>query len=87
MIGFVFGHFAHTVVVDLVVADAYSAAKLVVDTVAQRGVKITLDIVHAVKVVLGKELDKHIVYAVFYQLAVGSELHAKSEKTVNILVI
>lgn len=88
MVGFVFSHLTHAVVVDLIVAESHIASKLIVDAVAKGDIEITLNILNVVEMMaLGKEFDKHIMDAVFNQLTVGSELHAESEKLVNVCVI
>ena len=88
MVGFVFGHLTHAVVVDFIVAETHIATKLIVDAVAQGDIEITLNILNVVQMIaLGEEFDKHIMDAIFDQLAVGREFHAESEKLVNILVI
>ena len=88
MVGFVFGYLTHAVVVDFIVAESHIASKLIVDAVAQGDIEITLNILNVAQVIaLGEEFDKHIMDAIFDQLTVGRELHAESEKLVNILVI
>ena len=82
------GYRAHGEVGNLIVADVDVAAELIVDAVAQGDIEITLNILNVVQMIaLGEEFDKHIMDAIFDQLTVGRELHAESEKLVNILVI
>ena len=71
---------AHVAVVDFVVAKVDGAAKLVVDAVAERGVQVTLDILHvAEQFALGEEFHEHVMYAVLNQLSVGGESRPESK--------
>ena len=70
-----FGDYLHAGIGDLTVAESCIATKLVVDAVAQRDIKVTLDVADVVEAVLARaQFYKYVLNAVFQCLAVGHKL-------------